>query len=157
MISRKRELERAILAAFTDFAGTALTGVNTYNSRQRHAQADAFVMITCPRQSPLEGMDEIATRMTVEGAIVCSALVTNQAATAIEALEIQAENFIEQKTSDLLADINAETSAIEVTDIQPGECEDGYDEEGKRYLSRYSFTAYVIDLAPYPENQPPPD
>jgi hypothetical protein len=146
MISRKREVEKAIKAAFEAFAGSALDDVQVSTSRFKQELDNATVQIVCNRQSNDGDLQNYPEFMQVDGAIVCSALITNTAATEIEALEIQAENFIEQDTQTLLNAINAESDTIELTDISPGEYEDGENAELARYIARYNFTANVRDL-----------
>ena len=91
-------------------------------------------------------MDEYVYRMEVSGAITCSALVDGGDPDTIETLEILAENFVELLTPTILTAINDETTTIEVTDFQPDDSEDGYNDGLKRYVSRYSFTAIVRDI-----------
>lgn len=146
MISRKREVEKAIEAAFKTFAGAALAGVQVATSRRTQELDNATVQIVCNRQSADGDLTAYTEFMGVDGAIVCSALITNTAATVIEALEIEAENFIEQDTQTLLDAINAESATIELTDIHPGEYEDGVESELNRYIARYNFSANVRDL-----------
>ena len=146
MISRKRELEKAIKAALETFAGSSLDGVQVITARAAQELDNATVQILCNRQTPDGSLEDYNVFTTIEGAIVCSALITNTAPTIIELLEIQAENFIEQPTQTLIDAINAESLTIQVQDIQPGESEDGSNEETNRYIARYTFSANVRDL-----------
>jgi len=153
MISRKRESEKAILAAFLAWAGSpAMEGVNTYTSRQKRDNEAPQISVTCSKQGPLEGEEEYVTRLRVEGAITCAVLVDNQTPVRIEALEVLAENFVEMETDALLALINAESETVIFTDFQPGEYEDGFDSDTARYLARYTFSAFVR-TKPEPETE----
>ena len=154
MISRKRELEKAIAAALQNWAGDGMPNAQVYTSRQKHENGVAQIIVTCNTQQPLEGIEEYVTRVQVSGAIVCNALVDNGTAAAIEELEILAENFVEMETSNLLTKINAETETITVTDFQPDQSDDGHDGDLQRYIARYSFTAFVItNPDPEPEEE----
>jgi hypothetical protein len=146
MISRKRKVEAAVKAAFADYASAVLTGVQVATSRRVQELDSATVQVVCNKQSPDGTLDAYNVFVEVEGAIVCSAIITNAAPTQIESLELYAENFLELETPALLALINAESTDIEVLDIQPGEAEDGVDTETNRYISRYTFSARVKDL-----------
>jgi hypothetical protein len=150
MISRKRELEKAIAAALQNWAGDGMPAATVYTSRQKRDNGGSQIIVSCNSQEPLEGIDEYVTRVQVSGAIICTALVDDGLPSAIEELEILAENFVEMQTTDLLTKINAETETITVTDFQPDQSEDGHDGDLQRYIARYSFTAFVI-TTPDPE------
>ena len=152
MTSRKRELEKAVLAAFIEWAGADLPAtVNTYTSRQKRDNGPAQVVVSCNQQQPDQGIDEYVYRVQASGAIICTALVDDGAPVKIEQLEVLAENFIEMTTTELLTLINAETETIEVTDIQPDQSEDGLDGDLQRYIARYGFTAFVKTIEPEEE------
>lgn len=146
MISRKRETEKAILAAFEAYAAAVLTGVQTARSRRAKDLDKPLVQVVCNRQVPDGSLDEYNVFVTIEGAIVITDIITNADPTEIETLEAYAENFLETKTDDLLDLINPESDTVQLADIQPGESEDGFDSETNRYVSRYTFSANVYDL-----------
>jgi len=146
MISRKRKTEIDIKDAFATYAAAVLSGVQVATSRRAQQLDAATVQVVCNRQSPDGSLDDYNVFVEVEGAIVCTSLITNETPNQIEELELYAENFLETETAALLALINAESTEVELVDIQPGEAEDGVDTETSRYVSRYNFTARVRDL-----------
>ncbi len=151
MISRKRKAEKAILDAFVEWAGEAIDGVQVITGRNISDLETTQIRIHCNGQEPLEDISEHVTRVQVEGMFIVQQSVDDNTINKIEEVEALVESFIEMTTPELLALINAETDAIEVTDIQPGRADDGIDNDLRRYLSTYTFTAFVKTIEPEEE------
>ena len=154
MTSRKRKAETAIRNAFVTWADIAVDGVQVITGRSIEDLAPVNVRIHCPGQNPLEGFDEIATRVLVSGSIVVTQSFDEQDLTQIEALEAIAETFIEMDTATLLGLLNTEASDIQFTDFQPDSAEDGINPDFRQFVSRYSFSTYVRDITPDPIPDP---
>lgn len=150
MTSRKRKAETAIRNAFVAWADTAIDGVHVITGRSIADLDPVNVRIHCPNQNPLEGFDEISTRVEVSGSIVVTQSFDEQDLTQIEDLEALAETFIEMDTATLLGLLNAEATDIQFTDFQPDSAEDGINPDFRQFVSRYSFSAYVRDITPDP-------
>jgi hypothetical protein len=151
MISRKRKLEKAVLDAFVEWTGAAIDGVQVITGRNISDLETTQIRIHCNGQEPLEDISEYVTRVQVEGMFIVQQSVDDNTINKIEEVEAIVESFIEMTTPELLALINAETDAIDVTDIQPGRADDGIDNDLRRYLSTYTFTAFVKTIEPEEE------
>ncbi len=151
MISRRRKLEKAVLDAFVEWADDAIDGVQVITGRNISDLETTQIRIHCNGQEPLEDMTEYVTRVQADGMFIVQQSVDDNTINKIEEVEALVESFIEMTTPELLALINAETEEIDVTDIQPVRADDGIDNDLRRYLSTYTFTAFVRTIEPEEE------
>lgn len=144
-LSRRRKAEKAILAAFSTFAGTSITGVQTMTARNKTDLAPVSIRVHCNSQEPQQDESETIYAVEVSGTIIVTTSVDDDTISRIEELEGIAENFVEIETDEILVLLNAAGTAqgVSFLEWQPASAEDGVIDELRRYVSRYGFKAEV--------------
>jgi hypothetical protein len=147
--SRKRLTEQAVKATLQTFAGTHLDGVQILIGRETLTQEVTNIRIHCGTSYPVEDETAPISNYKVDGQISVEQSIDDNTRDEISTLEGIIESYIEQDTEDIVAALDGSgVQGFGCWEFQPGQCEDGLDEDKRKFLSTYTFTA-VIGRQPY--------
>jgi len=142
--SRKRKTEEAIKETFEAFAGTAITGVPVLLGRDLTIQEPTHIRIHCNTQEPTTDEDVTLLNFRVSGSITLQASMDDKTRDEVSELEGAIDSYIEQDSDTIVASLNDSTvDDFGCWEFQPESSEDDVDEENRRYLSVYGFSAII--------------
>lgn len=143
--SRKRKTETALKNLLLDLFQEGLDGVQVLVGRETTDQDATHVRIHCGQSEPREDETETITGYKVNGTITVETSADDSGRTVMDQIEGIVESFVEIEHDELVSLINQQEDVAQfgVWHWHPVGSEDGLDEEKRRFVSRYDFTAWV--------------
>ena len=142
--SRRRKLEEALKETFTTFAGTALGSTQIIMGRELSEQEPTHIRIFCDTQERVNDEEEPLLNFRVGGMMMLQLSMDDNTRTAGSDLEGIVEGYLEQTPETITNDLNTSSvSNFGVWDFFVGDSTEEVDEENRRYLMEYTFSAIV--------------
>lgn len=143
--SRKRKLETVLKETLQEQFPEGLDGVQIITGRNIDEQGKTHIRIHCDSSEPTTDENETLVGFKVSGMIAVYTAVDDTTRAQHDVLEGIIEAFCEQETDSFVSILNQQESVAEfgVWEFQPEGSEDGLDEDLRRYISTYRFSAVV--------------
>ena len=141
--SRKRNLEEAVQETLETYAGTAIDGVQILLGRDITVQEPTHIRIHAGSQEPMTGEEDLLLNFRVTCTITVQQSM-DRTRDQVDTLDGIVEGYVEQDSDTIVSALNTcSVPNFGVWEFQPESCEDDIDEENRRYLSAYTFSAIV--------------